>query len=65
MLSMNGIIVSELILGGVLMSLVFNSLANTDLIADSSSKAKQEPDSDGVRTATTPGRPITDPSSDV
>jgi len=34
MLSMNGIIVCELILGGVLMSLIFMSLANTDLIAD-------------------------------
>jgi hypothetical protein len=52
MLSMNGIIVLELILGVVLMSLIFTSLANTDLIADSSSKSKHEPESDSV-TATT------------
>ena len=42
MLSMNGIIVCELILGTVLMSLIFATLANTDLIADTSSKSKNE-----------------------
>ena len=41
MLSMNGIIVCELILGVVLMGLIFiTSLANTDLIANSSPKSK-------------------------
>jgi hypothetical protein len=48
MLSMNGIIILELILGGVLMSLIFTSFSNTDLIADSSSKAKHEPASDSA-----------------
>ena len=42
MLSMNGIIICELILGTVLMSLIFTSLANTDLIADTSSQSKHE-----------------------
>ena len=42
MLSMNGIIVCELILGTVLMSLIFASLADTDLIADTSSKSNNE-----------------------
>ena len=42
MLSMNGIIVLELILGGVLMSLIFTSLGDTELIADTSSKSKNE-----------------------
>ena len=42
MLSMNEIIVCELILGTVLMSLIFASLADTDLIADTSSKSKNE-----------------------
>ncbi len=65
MLSMNGIIVCELILGAVLMSLIFTSLANTDLIADSSSKSKPEPQSDAVRTATKPGQARTDLSPHV
>jgi hypothetical protein len=47
MLSMNGIIVLELILGVLLMGLIFTSLGDTDLVADSSSKA-QEPESDGA-----------------
>ena len=34
MLSMDGIIICELILGGLLMSLVFTTLGNTELIAD-------------------------------
>jgi len=42
MLSMNEIIVCELILGTVLMSVIFASLADTDLIADTSSKSKNE-----------------------
>ena len=42
MLSMNGIIVCELILGVVLMSLIFTSLADTDLIAPTASKSKNE-----------------------
>lgn len=55
MLSMNGIIVCELILGVILMSLIFTSLANTDLIADPSSKSKNATQPDGFRTATKPG----------
>ena len=58
MLSMNGIIVCELLLGGVLMSLIFTSLGNTDLIADSSSKSKQETPADGFRSLTRPGRAL-------
>jgi hypothetical protein len=54
MLSMNGIIVCELILGGVLMSLIFTSLANTDLIADPSSKSKDAKQPDGFKTAAKP-----------
>ena len=66
MLSMNGIIALELILGVVLMSLIlFTSLADTDLIADSSSKSKLEPESDGFRAATNPGRAFTGLSPDV
>ena len=42
MLSMNGIIVCEIILGTVLMSLIFATLADTELIADTSSKSKNE-----------------------
>jgi hypothetical protein len=60
MLSMNGIIVCELLLGGVLMSLIFTSLANTDLIADSSSKSKHEPESDSVSATMKPGRALTE-----
>jgi|SRR6185295_4939644 hypothetical protein len=56
MLSMNGIIILELILGGVLMSLIFTSFANTDLIADPSSKPKQEPESDSIGATMKPGR---------
>jgi hypothetical protein len=58
MLSMNGIIVCELLLGVVLMSLVFTLLANTDLVADSSSKSKQETQADGFRSATRPGHTL-------
>ena len=65
MLSMNGIIVCELILGVVLMSLIFASFANTDLIADSSSKSKHGPESDSVGATMKPGRPLTDLSPDV
>lgn len=52
MFSMNGIVVCELILGVVFMGLIFASHAKTDLIADSSSKSKHEPESDDFRTAT-------------
>ena len=56
MLSMNGIIALELILGVVLMSLIFfTSLADTDLIADSSSKSEHDPESEGLRTVPNPG----------
>lgn len=55
MLSMNGIIVCELILGVILMSLIFTSLANTDLIADPSSKSKHVTQPDGFRISTKPG----------
>ena len=65
MLSMNGIIVCELILGVVLMSLIFTSLADTDLIAGPSSKSKNETQSDRFRTATKPGLVLTDLSPDV
>ncbi len=58
MLSMNGIIICELLLGVVLMSLVFTLLANTDLIADSSSKSKQETQADGFRSTTRPGHAL-------
>jgi hypothetical protein len=57
---MHGIIILELILGGVLMSLIFTSFANTDLIADSSSKAKHEPEPDSVGTTMTPDRARTE-----
>jgi hypothetical protein len=55
MLSMNGIIVCELILGVILMSLIFTSLANTELIADPSPKSKNATQPDGIKTATEPG----------
>jgi len=38
MLSMDGIIIGELILGALLMSLVFTTLGNTELIAGSAPK---------------------------
>lgn len=56
MLSMNGIIVLELILGGVLMSLVFTLLGDTDLIADSPSKAKYKPEPDRIAVMMKSGR---------
>ncbi|HSV91226.1 MAG TPA: hypothetical protein VLH80_08990 [Nitrospiraceae bacterium] len=65
MLSMNGIIVCELILGGVLMSLIFTSLANTDLFADPSSNSKDAKQPDGFRTATKPGLAQIEFSPDV
>lgn len=60
MLSMNGIIVCELLLGTALMALVFASFADTELIADSSAKSNQKTRPDGLRSATTPGRSITE-----
>ena len=65
MLSMNGIIVCEIILGGVLMSLIFTSLANADVIADPSLKSKSETQSDSFKTATQPGLSPTNLSPDV
>jgi hypothetical protein len=62
---MNGIIVCELILGVVLMSLVFASLADTDLIADRSSKSKNMTRSDTFRAAAKPDLALTDLSPDV
>ena len=56
MFSMTGIILLELILGVVLMSLIFGSFPNTDLIADSSSKSNHEPVSDGMEATKKPGR---------
>ena len=52
MLSMNGIIACELILGVVWMGLIFMSFADTDLIADRSSMSENETKADGFRTAT-------------
>jgi len=46
---MNGIIICELILGAVLMTLVFTTLANTELIAGSALKSNHEPVSDSVK----------------
>jgi hypothetical protein len=65
MLSMNGIIILEIILGGVLMSLIFTSFSNTDLIAGSSSKAKHEAESDSVGATVKPARARTDLSPDI
>jgi len=55
MLSMNGIIVLELLLGAALMGLIFTSFADTELIADPSSKSNQEPESDSVGATMKPG----------
>ena len=52
MLSMNGIIACELILGVVWMGLIFMSFADTDLIADRSLMSENETKADGFRTAT-------------
>ena len=49
MLSMNGIIICELILGAVLMSLVFTTLADTELIAGSAPKSNHEPLSESAK----------------
>ncbi len=51
MLSMNGIIACELIIAVVWMGLIFTSFANTELIADQSSKSEGETKTDGFRTA--------------
>ena len=59
MLSMNGIIVCELILGGVLMGLIFTSFANTDLIADPWGRSKNTTQSEK------PGLALTDRSPHV
>ena len=49
MLSMDGIIIGELILGALLMSLVFTTLGNTELIAGSAPKPTQEPLSNSAK----------------
>jgi hypothetical protein len=54
MLSMNEIVVCELIIGAVLMGLIFTSFADTDLIADPSSKSKKATQLDGLKTLTKP-----------
>jgi hypothetical protein len=64
MLSMNGIIVCELILGVVLMSLICMSLADTDLIPDRSSKSENETKTDGFRAETKAGLVLTDLSQE-
>ena len=51
LLSMNGIIACELILGTVLMSLILTSFSDTDLIADVSSKSKNVTQSDSPKTS--------------
>ncbi len=65
MLSMNEIVVCELVLGAVLMGLIFTSFADTDLIADSSSKSKHATQPDGLKTSTKPGLAQIDFSPDV
>jgi hypothetical protein len=55
MLSMNGIIACELLLAIVVMGLIFTTFGNTELIADSSSKSNQKPQTDGFRNVTKPG----------
>lgn len=52
MLSMNGIIVCELLLGLVVLGLIFMSFADTDLIAERLPKSKNEMKASGFRTAT-------------
>lgn len=52
MLGMNGIIACELILGVVMMYLIFTSFADTDIIADRSSRSENETKPDRFRTAT-------------
>ena len=49
MLSMNGIIICELILSAVLMRLVFTSLGKTELIADSAPKSNHAEVSDSPK----------------
>ncbi|MGH7182043.1 MAG: hypothetical protein ACREJN_08710 [Nitrospiraceae bacterium] len=65
MLTMDGIIVCELVLGVVMMSLIFGLFSNTDLIADSSLKSKHEPEPDSVGSTMDPGRPLTDLSPGI
>lgn len=65
MLSMNEIVVCELVLGAVLMGLIFTSFADTDLIADSSSKSKKPTQPDGLKTSTKSSLAQLDLSPDV
>jgi len=55
MLSMNGIIICELILGTVLIGLIFTSFSDTNLIADPSSKSDHATQPDGLKTSKKPG----------
>jgi hypothetical protein len=52
MLSMNGIIVCELLLGMAVLGLIFTSCADTDLMADRSPKSENETEAGGLRTTT-------------
>jgi hypothetical protein len=52
MLSMNGIIVCELLLSMVVLGLIFTSFEDTDLMADRSPKSENETEAGGFRTAT-------------
>ena len=60
MLSMNGIIVCELLLGTALMALVFASCGDTELIAPASSKSNQDPQTDEYKGPTRTGRALTE-----
>ena len=53
---MDGIIICELILGAVLMSLVFATLGNTELIADSAPKSNHALVSDSAKIVEEPAR---------
>ena len=64
MLSMYGIILSELVLGVALMILLFVPTANAENSADPSSQANSELQSDRSKTPTQPGQTdLTTPSS--
>lgn len=60
MLSMNGIIVCELLLGSALMALVFACCGDTELITPASSKSNQDPQADRFRGAIRTGRALTE-----
>ena len=52
MLSMNGIIACELLLGMAMLGLIFTSFADTDLVADRSWKSENEKEGGELKTAT-------------